>query len=303
MLVLKGHQGRVRSLSFSADGQLLASAGGGGRAVSVWRLAGKGGRSYLSGHPARVAAVVFAPVGELLASRDAWGGVRLWDVPRRSELAHWFGRLHTMFGHAFTPDGRQLVVGQNDGRSYPQQWYEVKHLDVATGEEVPEVRVHSGAGRRYAVSLAYSLAGDALAVATADGQIHLWGLSPVGRRGEVPYARLLNALAFSPDGRLLAVAAGKVVRLWSTGDVVGALATLKGHTRVVTGVAFTPDGRLLASASTDGQVKLWDLAAAQERAAFDWQVGPVTAVALSPDGMRGACGGVGGDLAVWDLDL
>jgi WD40 repeat protein len=72
---------------------------------------------------------------------------------------------------------------------------------------------------------------------------------------------------------------------------------------MVTAVAFTPDGRLLASASTDGQVKLWDVAAAKERAGFDWQVGPVTALALAPDGMRGACGGARGPIAVWDLDL
>jgi WD40 repeat protein len=302
MLVLKGHRGRVRSLSFSADGGELASAGGGGKAVSVWHLAGKGGRSFLSGHPARVVAVVFAPAGELLASRDAWGMVRLWDVPRRRELAHALGRLPTMFGHAFTPDGRGLVVGQNDGRSAPQLSYVVRHLDVTAGKEVPGVRVHSGAGRMFGYLLAYSPTGDALAVATVHGQVHLWGLSPVGRRGQVPYAGSLNALAFSPDGRTLAVATGHVVQLWgaATGEARG---TLKGHRRVVTGVAFTPDGRLLASAGTDGQVKLWDLAAAAERAAFDWQVGPVTALALAPDGMRGACGGAKGAIAVWDLDL
>ena len=51
-----------------------------------------------------------------------------------------------------------------------------------------------------------------------------------------------------------------------------------------------------------GGVKLWDVAAAKERAAYDWQVGPVTALALAPDGMRGACGGNKGDIVVWDLD-
>jgi WD40 repeat protein len=302
MLVLKGHRGRVRSLSFSADGGLLASCAGHGKAVWLWDLNRQGKRGFLSGHRSRVTAVAFAPAGEWLASRDAWGFTLLWDVPRRRELAHALGPLPSMFGHAVTPDGRRLVVGQNDGRSFPQQSYEVRHLDVAAGVEVPEVRVHSGAGRTAGVGLAYSPAGDALAVVTLGGQVHLWGLSPVRRRGQVPYRRALNALAFAPDGRTLAVAAGLEVRLWDT--ATGAeRATLRGHARVVTGVAFTPDGRLLASASTDGQVKLWDVAAAKERAAYDWQVGPVTALALAPDGMRGACGGARGALAVWDLDL
>jgi WD40 repeat protein len=302
MLLLKGHRGRVRSLSFSADGGLLASAAGAGKAVWLWDLNRQGKRGFLSGHRARVTAVAFAPAGGLLASRDAWGFTLLWDVPRRRELAHSLGPLPSLFGHAFTPDGRQLVVGQNDFRVHPRQSYQVSHLDIAAGKEVPGVQVQSGAGRTYGVGLAYSPAGDALAVATDGGEVHLWGLAPVGRRGQVPHARALNALAFAPDGRTLAVAAGLVVRLWdaATGEP---RATLRGHARVVTGVAFTPDGRLLASASTDGQVKLWDVAAAKERAAFDWQVGPVTALALAPDGMRGACGGAKGDIAVWDLDL
>jgi WD40 repeat protein len=303
MLVLKGHRGRVRSLSFSADGGLLASAAGHGKAVWLWGLNHNGKRGYLSGHRARVTSVAFAPVGELLASRDVWGTTLLWDVPRRRELAHTLGSLLSMFGHAFSPDGRRLVVGQNNFRVQSQASYQVRHLDVATGAEVPEVQVDSGAGLTFGVSLAYSPAGDALAVAGgAVGQVHLWGLSPVRRRGQVSYGRALNALAFSPDGRTLAVAAGQTVRLWDATTCAGR-ATLRGHTRVVTDIAFTPDGRLLASASTDGQVKLWDVAAAKERAAFDWQVGPVTALALAPDGMRGACGGLEGDIAVWDLDL
>ncbi len=303
MLLLKGHRGRVRSLSFSADGSELASASGSGKAVSLWHLTGKGGRSFLSGHPARLAAVVFAPAGELLASRDSWGTVLLWDVPRRRELTHALGPFRSMFGHAFTPDGRRLGVGQNDHhRKYPHFSYMVRHLDIAAGQEVLELRVSSGAEQAYGTGLARSPAGDALAVAVR-GQVHLWSLAPVRRRAQVPYAGgALNALVFSPDGQTLAVAAGRVVRLWDTmrGKARGAL---KGHTAVVTGAAFTPDGRLLASASTDGQVKLWDVAALKERAAYDWQVGPLTALALAPDGMRGACGSITGALAVWDLDL
>jgi len=71
----------------------------------------------------------------------------------------------------------------------------------------------------------------------------------------------VNAIALSPNGRLLA--AGNEDKTVSLFDAATGreLVRLRGHRRAVTTVTFNPDGRQLASASTDGVIRIWDVGA------------------------------------------
>ncbi len=80
------------------------------------------------------------------------------------------------------------------------------------------------------------------------------------------------ALAFSPDGALLASASlyEHHARLWDL-KTQRVRRVFAGHARSLNSVAFSPDGSLLATAGNDGMVGLWTVATGQRRASLDGQ--------------------------------
>ncbi|MCY0937155.1 helix-turn-helix domain-containing protein [Streptomyces sp. H34-S4] len=110
----------------------------------------------------------------------------------------------------------------------------------------------------------------------------------------------VNAVAFAPDGRLLATAGsdGKVlVRRVADRSTVAAF-TAPGRVRTV---AFSPDGRTLAAGSTDGPVRLWSVGAGGGTVSL---LPPSTAgaraVAFAPDGATLAVASADGTIQLWD---
>jgi hypothetical protein len=106
-------------------------------------------------------------------------------------------------------------------------------------------------------------------------------------------------VAYSSDGRSLAVAAGNTVRLLDSGTgrdlgKAGAPAT------AVAGFAFSPSGYSLARAGDDRTVRLYELATGAERLSVE-APGEVAALAFTPDGRRLVAGGADGTVVVWDL--
>jgi WD40 repeat protein len=132
-------------------------------------------------------------------------------------------------------------------------------------------------------------------------QLEVWQTGSWSSRATL--APGVRALAFAPDGRLLAVAVGIMVHVRDVTSGTGTeVVACEGHGGVINSVVFTPDGRALLGASSDETVRVWEAATGRPRGVFDWRLGAVHAVAVAPDGLTAAAAGEQSQVVLWDLD-
>jgi WD40 repeat protein/DNA-binding XRE family transcriptional regulator len=271
--VLHGHTQRVRAIAFPPQGALLASGGDDG-SIRLWNTQTWQCSSVLQEHTSYVRTLAFHPTKEVLASGSEDRTIRLWHTPTGICLTTLHGHTHRISALTFADEGRLLASSSDDLTIRLWDVQEQRHLRTLSGHTN---RIWSLASLPRRCMLLVS--------AAEDQTLRLWDLTSGAcihtLRG---YTSLIKAIAYSPDGHLLADATEEqVIHLWDV-DSGHSLRTMGGHNNRIRAIAFSPDGQFLASGSEDETIRLWNAANGSCLRILTGHTHLVRSVAWSPDG-------------------
>lgn len=194
----------------SRDRKLIATSSAEERSVRIWNLATGEQRHSLPDGIGGAAELVFSPDGETVVSANLDNDIRVWKTKSGELVKRVEDMTGAMFAAEFTPDGKQLIMGGLDETVYI---WDAKTFALS--------RTLKGHGETIA-ALAISPDGRTLVTGGFDTftarnpvKVAIWDLASGKITRTIPAPHVAASVAFSPDGKWIAVSAGeKEVSLW-----------------------------------------------------------------------------------------
>ena len=302
LFICCGHSSRVTSIGWSPDGKLLASVSF-DKTLHIWDASNGNSLRICKGHLDRINSLSWSRDSKSIATASNDGTVRIWEAATGHELFAYTGHNGPVRSVAWSPDGTRLASGGEDRQ--------VHIWDTKNSTQALFIfRGHTNP----LYTIAWSPDGRRIASGGEDRMIKVWEptkdqpkrnlISTLLNRGPLELHGLsgrANALAWSPDGRSIAVASsGYQLLAW---DVASKRIVFHSHitsTGMKNSVAWSPNSKYLACGCNDKTVQIWSVMDRHApRFTYYGHTNYVLAVTWSPDSTRIASAGVDHTIQVW----
>jgi WD40 repeat protein len=236
------HRDVINSLSFNADGTLLASAAF--REVKLWRRP-RDVRKFAVSLTNTISGFAVSPDRKWIATVGAEHQITLVSTETREPRWTLFGHKDAVTSLKFSPDSARLCSGSADKT--------VRLWDVTAGTALGSIDVASEVN-----AVAWLANGQQIAAGANDGAIRLWSLPALALVKELktPDVRVTALEPLADGTNVLAGGSDGIVRRWDVAE--GKSVTELKHDAAITALAVQPDGKRFASAGTNKLVRLWN---------------------------------------------
>jgi eukaryotic-like serine/threonine-protein kinase len=302
--VVCDNRNRVGSVAASPDGQWLAIADVENGALSLMNL--RTGQQLPVPAGEGYVWAAFSPREPLLAFTMVTGAtpnakysIALWDVATQRKVRD-IPVAGAVDRVAFCDNGHHLVgIVPKLGEPSTLAVWRVSSGELVSGFPLPDNSSRAGIHGAFATARDFSSAAHHI----GPRDVRVVDLATGAERWRArAAAELINSMAFSPDGRILATGSGRhesSIRLWDVGSG-REIGRLEGHRASVRALVFWPDGRMLASASGDQTIRLCSIEDRRLLKTLRGHTLEVWALALLPDNRTLVSGSKDGAVFLWD---